>query len=208
MGGRFLALLAAVAVAAVPALASAAEAVSYVILKEGKPIGHEKVSIDRQGDVTTVQVDTESKVTVVFLDFHYRHHRVETWRDGKLERMVADTDDDGSVHHLEAVRSDGKVRLTVDGTTRDAAADVLPLTLWGKAILTHPSLYSIIDAEPYKVSIASLGAQSLTQGGKEQPSEHYRITGDVDRDLWYGNDGLLIKVAFERRGYPIEIVRE
>jgi hypothetical protein len=44
--------------------------------------------------------------------------------------------------------------------------------------------------------------------GQEMAAERYRIAGDVDRDLWYGSDGKLLKTAFERRGYPIEIVRE
>ncbi|MDR3436132.1 DUF6134 family protein [Telmatospirillum sp.] len=187
---------------------AAAEPISYVILKEGQPIGHETVTIDRQGDLTTVQVQTETRVKVLFLDFHYHHQRVETWRAGRLESMVADTDDDGAIHHIEVSHPGQSVRLTVDGTTRETAGDALPLTLWGKAIIDHGNLYSIVDAEPYRVTIAALGKSTLALGGREMAAEHYRMTGDVDRDLWFGSDGLLLKVAFERRGYPIEIVRE
>jgi hypothetical protein len=185
-----------------------ARPVSYVILKEGEPIGHESVAIDRAGDQTTVQVDTETRVKVLFLDFHYKHHRVETWQGGELQRMVADTDDDGAIHHLEAQRSGDQIHLTVDGTHQDIAADALPLTLWSKAILDHPNLYSIIDAQPYRVTVKDLGSAPVAHAGQDIPAERFRMSGDIDRDLWYGSDGLLVKVAFERRGYPIEIVRE
>jgi hypothetical protein len=43
--------------------------------------------------------------------------------------------------------------------------------------------------------------------GKVQQADHFRITGDVERDLWYGADGYLLKAAFQRSGYPIEVVR-
>ncbi len=191
-----------------PACAAAADPISYVILKDGEPIGHETVAMTGDGDRTIVAVRTETRVKVLFLDFHYDHRREETWRAGNLERMVADTDDDGTIHHIDVTRDGGTTRLTLDGVARDMPAEALPLTLWGKAILDRHLLYGVSDAAPYHVAIQALGAVSLARNGREETAEHYRISGDVDRELWYGSDGLLLKTTFQRRGYPIEIVRE
>lgn len=190
-----------------PHLAVAAP-LSYVILKEGDPIGHETVDIERNGDVTRVEVSTETRVKVLFLDFHYRHHREEIWRAGRLERMVADTDDDGSIHHIQLDAGGDGVTLLLDGAAREVPPGALPLSLWSKAILDRKTLYGISDAALYQVSIQSLGAARLDWHGSEVAAERYRISGDVDRELWYGEDGLLLKTAFQRRGYPIVIVRE
>lgn len=195
-------------VAAPAAEAASTQTLSYKVLKEGEPVGKETVSLTQEGDRLMVEVATETRVKVLFLDFHYNHHRTETWVQGHLERMVADTDDDGAVHHLEIQRTAGAVKVTVDGKGLDLPPGALPLTLWGKAPLDRPSLYSIIDAEPYKVSTQDLGAESLSVAGRQVTAEHYRMAGDVERDLWYGPDGYLVKVAFQRRGYPIQFVRE
>lgn len=205
MGLRSIAILIAFLV---PRFVAAAEPLSYVILKEGEPIGHETVVITKSGDRTTVEVRTETRVKVLFLDFHYNHRREETWRSGSLERMVADTDDDGTIHHIDVIGDVSGMRLTLDGVAKDLPVDALPLSLWGKAILDRKVLYGVSDAAPYHVTIQDLGAASLVRNGQEVTAEHYHIAGDVDRELWYGGDGLLLKTTFERRGYPIEIVRE
>jgi hypothetical protein len=149
-----------------------------------------------------------TRVKVLFLDFHYDHHREETWRAGHLERMVADTDDDGSIHHIDLIHNDASMILTLDGKVTEMPAEALPLSLWSKAILDRRILYGVSDAEPYHVAIQALGTVVLARNGREEKAEHYRIAGDVERELWYGEDGLLLKTSFRRRGYPIEIVRE
>jgi hypothetical protein len=191
-----------------PAVAMAAAPVSYVILKEGEPIGHETVAITTDGDLTTVEVQTETRVKVLFLDFHYSHRREEMWRSGQMLRMVADTDDDGSIHHIEFVHNDNGMVVTLDGVVKDMPSEAFPLSLWSKAILDRDTLFGVSDAAIYHVSIQSLGVASLVRNSQTVPTERYRISGDIDRDLWYGSDGLLVKTAFKRRGYPIEIIRE
>jgi hypothetical protein len=193
---------------AATAQAAPSQVLSYTYFKGDEPIGRETVSITGAGGQAIVQVTTDTRVKVLFLDFHYHHQRTETWVDGRLERLVADTDDDGSIHHIEVHPDGGAVHAVADGKAEELPADALPLTLWGKVILDRPVLYSIIDAQPYKVTVTRIGTEPLRLGGREVTTEHYRMTGDVERDLWYGADGMLVKAAFERRGYRIRVVRE
>ncbi|MCR6632545.1 MAG: DUF6134 family protein [Magnetospirillum sp.] len=190
-------------------LVAAAEpvALAYDIRKEGEPIGRETVRIIDQGGTTAVQVETRTRAKVLFLEFHYDHSRHEEWRDGKLLRMAARTDDDGSKTQPEASAGEAGWTLTVNGQATQRAGDSLPLTLWGRAILGKAELFSVIDAKPYRVQVASLGAESVDVGGKAVKAEHVRISGDVERDLWYGADGYLLRATFQRAGYPIEMVR-
>lgn len=210
MSPRIIVLAAVLAgcLAAATASQAADRPLSYVVLKEGEPIGRETVAIHQDGDHTTVQVQTETRVKVLFLDFHYHHQRTETWVGDRLDHLVAETDDDGTPHHIEAWSQGSTTRLTVDGADKDLSGAALPLTLWGEAILDRSMVYSVVDATPYRVSISPLGSETLTVGGRRIETEHYRMSGEVDRELWYGKDGYLVKVAFERRGYPIEFVRE
>lgn len=182
-------------------------ALDYDIRKEGEPIGREQVRINRQESIATVEVQTRTRAKVLFLEFHYDHSRREEWRDGALMRMVADTDDDGAKSHLDATRSAAGWAFAVNGQSSQRGGDPLPLTLWGRAVLDKAELFSVIDAKPYRVQVASLGAETLTINGRSVTAEHFRITGDVERDLWYGADGYLLRAAFQRSGYAIEMVR-
>lgn len=183
-------------------------ALGYDIRKEGEPIGREQVRIVREdGGRTVVEVTTKTRAKVLFLEFRYDHSRREEWQDGALVRMVADTDDDGTKSHLEAGRADGGWAIAVNGQSSRRDGDLLPLSLWGRAVLDKKDLFSIIDAKPYRVQVASLGTETVTVDGKAVVAEHFRMTGDVERDLWYGPDGFLLRAAFQRAGYPIEMVR-
>jgi hypothetical protein len=193
-----------------PPAAAAAEnlALAYAVLKDGEPIGHEAVHLARDGETAIVEVETDTRVKVLFLDFHYHHRRTETWMAGKLERMVADTDDDGSIHHIEAQSTGSNLAVVADGGAKEFPPDALPLTLWGKAVLDRTTLYSIVDAEPFHVTVTAMGRDFVRLKGRDVAASHYRMTGDVERELWYGEDGFLLKTTFERRGYPIEFVRQ
>lgn len=195
--------------AALPVAAARGEtlALTYEIRKDSEPIGREAVRIARQGPAETVEVETHTRAKVLFLNFHYDHVRREEWQGGRLVRMVADTDDDGAKSHLDATAAEGGWALAVNGKPSERSGDSLPLSLWGKAILGKKELFSIIDAKSYRVEVSALGKETVTIAGKAMAADHYRITGDVERELWYGGDGLLVRTTFQRAGYPIEMVR-
>jgi len=196
---------AALAVLALPTLAQGPKTVSYSILKEGDPIGKEVYEIGQDGDLTSVKLTVESKVHILFLDFRYHHNRSEVWNGDKLVKLVADTDDDGTKHHVEAV--DGKV--TSDGKPMAVPDDSYPLVMWRKGVIGHSTLFAVeSDDKPYHVAFKDVGAETLTIAGAKLDCEHYAMTGDVDRDLWYDADGMLAKVSFRRRGFGISIVRD
>lgn len=181
---------------------------AFTILMDGDPIGQEIYDFRQESGHTTVSVATKTDVKLLFLTFHYRHQRQEEWQGVQLQSIRADTDDDGSKHHLEAASQSGGLSLSVDGKPANLPAGSLPLSLWNKAVLGTDNLYGVIDAQPYHVSVQDLGPETLTMAGKPQDSHHYRIAGDIQRDLWFGADGLLLQASFERKGYPIKFIRE
>jgi len=179
---------------------------TYTILMDGKPIGEEQVRIQPQGDSVKVDVTATTRVKVLFLNFRYDHERQELWRGGKLESMRARTDDDGKPHTIDMTRKGEGFALMVDGQAGELPGNALPLTLWTPEVLKRPMLLSVIDAQPYKVSAQSLGAERVEVGGRTVDAQHHRITGDIERDLWFAADGTLLKTQFKRSGYDIVYV--
>jgi hypothetical protein len=208
---RARSLAAALTLLSLPSFALAeSRTVTYTILKEGDPIGKETYVIDRDGDHTSVALTVDSAVHILFLDFKYHHTRTESWNGTALEKLSADTDDDGSKHHVEiAANPAGGFSVTTDGKSVAVAPDAFPLAQWNKAIVDHPVLIPVeSDDTPYKSVFKDAGAASVTIGGQAIETEHYVLSGDIDRDLWYDADGMLAKVTFRRRGFNIAIVRD
>jgi hypothetical protein len=79
--------------------------------------------------------------------------------------------------------------------------------LWSEDVTTKTSLYSVIDAEPYGVEIRKVGTENVMIENRETPATHYIMSGDVQRDLWYGPDKKLLKTSFKRKGYDIDFIR-
>lgn len=176
---------------------------TYTILMDGSPVGQEQVRVQPQGDTVTVTVTASTRVKVLFLNFRYDHERQEVWRAGKLESMSARTDDDGKPHTIDMARKGDGWSLTVDGKTSAAAGTAFPLTLWTPEVLKRPTLLSVIDAQPYTVTVQTVGTETVDLGTRKVEAQHHRIGGGIDRDLWYAADGTLLKAQFKRSGYDV-----
>ncbi len=176
---------------------------TYTILMDGSPIGQEQVRIQPEGDTVKVEVTATTRVKVLFLNFRYDHERQELWRGGKLDQMTARTDDDGKPHTIDMSRKGDGWALTVDGKPATAAGNALPLTLWTPEVLTRPTLLSVIDAQPYTVTVQTLGREAVDLGTRKVEAQHHRITGGVERDVWFAGDGTLVKAQFKRSGYDV-----
>lgn len=185
--------------------------VTYTILKDGDPIGKETYMLDRDGDHTSVALTVDSAVHILFLDFKYHHTRTESWNGAQLEKLSADTDDDGTKHHVEIAAKEGGAGFTVttDGKAVTVPDDAFPVAQWNRAMVGHPVLIPVeSDDKPYKAAFKDVGPDSLTIGGEKVATEHFSLSGDIDRELWYDTDGVLAKVTFRRRGFGIAIVRD
>ncbi|TWA81275.1 hypothetical protein FBZ83_108164 [Azospirillum brasilense] len=190
------------------AAAHAAEprTLTYRILMGDDPVGSETVRLEPQGDVTKVAVTASTRVKVLFINFRYDHKREEVWKGRTLESMSAQTDDDGTPHAIRMMRTGGGYSVTVDGKVDQAGADALPLTLWTPEVLKRPTLFSVIDGKPYRVRTDLVGTETLTVGGRAVPAQHHRISGDVERDLWFDAQGTLLKTRFKRSGYDVTYI--
>lgn len=168
---------------------------TYQITKDGEPIGTETVTVAQKDDVRQVRVKTQTHVKVLFFNFDYEHERNENWIGDKLQSMSSKTSDDGEHHAYSLLARDGGYLIQQDGKD-DVSVSGFPLSLWNKSFANYTTLLSVIDAQPYQVKITQIS------------EDHYRIDGDVVRDLWFAKDGYLQKAAFERKGYNIEFLRD
>lgn len=175
----------ALAAAIAPAAANGFET-SFLIKRNGKAIGHHRVTAVEADDSFIVRTDIAMKVKLGPIPvFRYRHEAEERWRGGALEHAVAETDRNGRETYVRATREDD--RLVVESTAYDGAVgpEVQTTSWWNRQVMEAYRLLSTQTGEVISVRVERLG-ETLAPGGLK--AEQYRVAGSVDFDIWYDGD--------------------
>ena len=62
---------------------------------------------------------------------------------------------------------------------------MLPASLWDSAIVHQQVLLNTLDGSKMRVTVQDLWPETVVVGGHNISARHYKITGDLQRDLWF-----------------------
>ena len=180
-GGLAVGLALGLATAGFAAAPPPAGRLAFDVTRKGADIGDHVFSFAGQGADFDVNVATDIAVRVPLIRtkvYSYQQQSSERWRHGQLVHLVSKTDNDGKA---EAV---------------DAAVDhLLPGSLWSADTVQATRLVNTIDGKTMRVRVADVGAEKVEAGGRAIEARHYRIAGDLDRDVWYDAQGYLARLT-------------
>lgn len=168
----------------------------FTIERNGKAIGRHVYRFDRHDGRLEVVIRTDIDYRLLFLPlYRFRHESREVWQDGKLAKLTSVTNDNGAEKQL-TVRPAGGV-LRAEGKAREAVAeDIVPASLWNAALLRHDRVIGTIDGGVMAIQATYLGEETVKVEGRPVLAHHFRLTGEFERELWYGTDGVLLRVRF------------
>jgi hypothetical protein len=183
--------------------------VVFDVLRDGNKIGEHRLVFEREEETLKVSVETDMTVKFAFLTvFRYEHKRVERWRDGELESLAGMTNDDGQQYEISIVRREGHYSRTVNGAEEEISGPVTVDSLWSKQRVTAGKLFSAASDKVYRVRSDTMGTETIEAKGGEMQAEHIKLTGELDRDLWYDPAGDLLRIRYESdAGETFEFVR-
>jgi len=206
----------AAAVAGMAALAPAAEAgaapdtgtMRFAVHHDGDRIGTHELTFRRTGpERLTVEIAIDLKVGFAFVTlFRYTHRNETRWADGKLVRMDARTNDDGTTHRVRAERTaDGQLRVTTkDGKTRTVPGDTLPSTYWMTATVEQNVLLNTQKGKLADIAVAPRPqTDRVPAPGGPVAAQGYTMSGGLDAEAWYDAQGRWVKLAFQARGATV-----
>lgn len=172
----------------------------FLVLRHGNVIGRHAFGFSRRdGDfLVDVVIDIAVDLLGVTL-FRFTHRAEEVWRDGWLHALNSVTDDDGTLWQVESERHDGALRGRVNGVGFDVSGYVIPASLWHRDTPRSQVLFGTIDARTKVVRSDDLGPEPVTAAGRRLEARHYRLTGELERDVWYGPDCDIVRVTFPAR---------
>ena len=205
---RVLAVFVLACAVVASAAAVAQERLVFDVLRDGETVGQHHLEFEREDSGLKVSVETALSVTRAFITvFRYEHKRVERWQDGRLLSLAGMTNDDGEETELSIVLKDKEYTRTVNGEDEQLAGSLGIASLWTQDVLDGGKMLSAENHEVYRVRADRLGREMIRLGSGEIEAEHYRLSGQLTRDVWYDPDGRLAQVRYEDEGYVFEFVR-
>ena len=164
----------------------------FDIMRAGSRIGTDTLDITRQGDATTVRMDTQIVVKIAFITaYKYTHSGTETWKGNQLVAFASTTDDNGKGHEVNATQTGGKLAMVVDGVSSTAPKATMPASLWSADVVKGSQLFDPASGKRMAVQVQDLGLETVRLNGAPRQLDHVKLSGAFPRDLWFDDEGLV-----------------
>ena len=171
---------------------------AFSVLRKGDVIGHHSIDFTRRGEDLIVDVDIDLELKFAFITlFRYEHRNREIWRGKRLISIDTRTDNDGTEHWITGRAGKAGFEVKSDGGEAVLPADVLPSSYWhpdtrkAKVLLnTQTGALAQIDVT------AEANESNLPMPWGPQAAQGFKVSGDIDLNLWYDNRGCLLKLNF------------
>lgn len=173
-------------------------------------IGTHIYSFTRHGDELTViaKVRIEAKI-LFFTARRYFADRREVWRNGRLVELQSRTDDDGEISEVTA-KANG-TKLIVDGPKGrvEAPADIVTSSAWNIDFVLDKKQLTALDIETgeiLEIMVSDDGVEEIEANGGRVKARKFTLSGALNRTLWFGEDGIWLKLRLDRGDDDISVV--
>ena len=173
----------------------------YTITRDGDPIGTQKLDFVADGsNRLTVITDVEIDVRMLGLSFYkFTQHTEEHWQDGMLQAMISQTDDDGEERKVDLARKGDRLVGKYNEKRRDLPGDLIPSTLWHPDAVKQQTVLDTVRGRTHQVKVSDKGAAALVLPIGQMDARHYSFTGELNRDVWYGPDGIILQAEMKAK---------
>jgi Family of unknown function (DUF6134) len=161
--------------------------VAFRLVRHGSSIGMHHTTFRRDGE--SLAVNTSVDVAVGFGPItlvRYTHQSVELWQRDRLIGLSGQTNRNGTRLHMDARWTDGGLAVQGSGTKPYVApANAWPTTYWNPHMLLGPMIGTQDGGLVKPAVIAHPHDAIRLASGNSIDATHYRLSGDLDLDLWY-----------------------
>lgn len=179
----------------------------YQVVRSGSVIGEQRLTFDRRGDKLTVITDAKVDVKLLGVSLYgFDQHAEETWQDGQLVALTSTADDDGTDKKTDLSRSGDKLTGNYNGKQREAPFGIFPSSFWNADSVKQKQVLETSRGKVRQITVTDKGMESVTLPFGQIKAHHYSVDGDMKRELWYDEKGIL--VAGEMEGKDGSTVRQ
>jgi hypothetical protein len=167
-------------------------------------IGKHTISFEQENDDLIVEIKSRIAIKVMFWSYRYESDQTETWRHGKLiayDGSVRDDNYSNGNRIMVKARAKGD-KLMIEGPEGlvEAPGSTFPSHPWNPKIIEQKQLMDAKTGTLKTVHIRAADQETVEVAGRPVEARKYLITGDLQRELWYTEDGRCVKMRFKKRG--------
>ena len=129
---------------------------------DDKPIGHHRFTLNAQGDTRELKSETRFVVKLLFLTaYRYTHDAVEHWRGDCLERLRAQTDDNGEQSTVEAAVAGDRIAVDTAKGRATFAGCIMSFAYWNPSIVRQRHLLNPQNGDYEDITVEDKGVFTM-----------------------------------------------
>ncbi|MED6311804.1 MAG: DUF6134 family protein, partial [Pseudomonadota bacterium] len=170
---------------------------AFDIVRNGEAIGTHTYRFDLSGDRTEVRIKTDINFRLFFIPvYRFEHESKEVWQNGKLDSLESNTNENGTPVKLQVHRDEDSLMVYGEDGNLHVDREIIPASLWNRLVLDRSQTLTTISGNVKKFEVEYVGEKELEVRGKKITTQHFRLTGEFERELWYDKDDVLVGVRF------------
>ena len=182
---------------------------NYSISIDGTRRGQSTAQFRSNGRV--VQIRSESSIRINYLVYRYNYSSsgTELWKDGRITAVDNTSDYNGKQYILKGAATPGGLQIATNGETTVVSSDV-----WDTSYLFLPDRLTRVGAASVVLldsdrghrlvgKVEFVGAETLSVAGGQPECTHYRISGDVQVDVWFDASRRLVRQESRESGHKV-----
>jgi len=179
----------------------------FSLLWRGLDVGFSSIKIKRSGKRVVANIEVKISVKVLNFDaFSYNLKNEEVWESGILKKISSETIIGKKVEFVKGIRK--KNGFNIEGSKYSGLVGGNPATTsyFSPEFLKRKTWISTQDGDPLSVSATKIGPDMAKATNGEIPATLWKISGDLDLDLLYGEDGKWLGSRFYAGGSQAEFL--
>lgn len=171
---------------------------AFSVLRKGDVIGSHSIDFTRRGEDLIVDIDIDLELKFAFITlFRYEHRNREIWRGERLISIDTRTDNNGTEHWLRGRAGDEGFEVTSDSGDALLPTDVLPSSYWHPDTRKATTLLNTQTGVLAEIEVTPESNESyVPMPWGPQTAQGFKVSGDIDLNLWYDSRGCLLKLNF------------
>ena len=178
---------------------------AYEITRKGKQLGFHTIDFSRSenGDlIVDVHIEMDFKFGPITL-FRYRHANREVWRDGILVSLKSKTDNNGEEAFVDLRLENGRYVGSGSRYNDDLEAPLLSTSYFNPNFIRQKAFVSSQDGRLLPTGIKTIGVETLKINNAPVSATRFALSGKLEIDIWYADDGRWVKTQFERGRFKV-----
>lgn len=171
---------------------------AFSVLRKGDVIGSHSIDFTRRGEDLIVDIDIDLELKFAFITlFRYEHSNREVWRGKRLISIDTRTDNNGTEHWISGRAGKKGFEVTSDGGEAILPSDVLPSSYWHPDTRKAKTLLNTQTGALAEINVTPENDESyVPMPWGPQTAQAFKVSGDIDLNLWYDSRGCLLKLNF------------